>query len=433
MRMFRVSMLSASILCLPAAMLGQAEPAATPSITNAMPSNKFGFNLPTKVGSLSYSVSGSEQISSGYANSGVYANTAFSGNLAYLSKSENNPFSLVYSGGIFFGDNPSTSNVQFYQNIAASQVLKTRSWVFVASDTFSYLPDSPTTGLSGVAGVGDVGIPPVGGGIGPGQTILTENASRYSNGLSGSATWQTTASLDFEGSATWQVMTFTGDNPGYNTNTFGGSFGPNYRIDALSSAGATVSYSRTTYPSYQNYLIETVAGTVNYNRSWSRRLSTTVSLGPASTHGTTTVPIPSRIDLSGSAGLTYATRTTGFYASYSRAVNAGSGVIFGALTDTVSAGMNRPIDRNWSVGLNLGYSHNVGLTPLAGGIPTYDSVYGGAQVSRLLTESLSTYASYTAISQSENQAAQQGAAFSGLNNVFSIGITFAPAPLNRGR
>lgn len=433
MRGFRTSLLAASLLCLPTVMLGQAE--ATASVSNTMPSNNFGFNLPTKLGSLSYSLSASEQVENGYGGGGVYAGTTLNGNLAYLSKSENSPFSLVYSGGVTFGDVPGTSTAQVYQNVAASQVYRTKSWVYVVSDSFSYLPDSPTTGLSGVAGVGDVGITPVQGGIGPNQTILTGNASRYSNGLDGSATWQTTASLAFEGSASWQVLHFTGDNPQYDSDTITGTFGPNYRIDARNSLGATASYSRSTYPGYQNYLIETEGFTINYSRAWSRRLSTSVALGPADTHGTTIVPIPSRIDLSGSATATYATRTTGFFASYNRSITAGSGVIFGALTDSVTVGLNHPINRDWVLGLNVGYSHNVGLTPIDGVIPAYNSIFGGAQVSRRLTESLSMYASYTAISQSEtnNQPAGQFAVFNGTNNIFSIGITFAPAPLLKGR
>jgi hypothetical protein len=109
-------------------------------------------------------------------------------------------------------------------------------------------------------------------------------------------------------------------------------------------------------------------------------------------------------------------------------------VIFGALTDSVTAGMNRPINRDWSMGLNLGYSRNVGLTPIAGVVPSYDTVFGAAQVSRRLTESLSAYASYTALSQSsKNQLATQAPVFNGTNSIFSIGITFAPAPLIRGR
>jgi len=433
MRGFRTSLIAASLLCLPAALLGQAE--STASVSNTMPSNNFGFNLPTHLGTLSYSLTGSEQIESGYGSGGVYAGTTLSGNLGYLSKSEYNPFSLLYSGGVTFGDIPGTdSNVQTYQNIAASQVFRTKSWVFVASDAFSYLPDSPTTGLSGVAGVGDVGANPPQTGIGPPQAIFTNNSNRISNGLQGSATWQTTASLDLEGSASWEILKFTGGDVGYNNDSWGATFGPNYRIDARNSAGATVFYNQQTYPGYQNYLIETEGVTANYNRAWSRRLSTTVSLGPARTYGRTIVPIPSQINLSGSASVTYATRTTGFFANYDRSVNAGSGVVFGAISDSVSVGMNRPINRDWIVGMNLGYSHNVGLTPIEGVIPSYDTVFGSAQVSRRLTESLSMYGSYTAISQSaRNQPAAQAAVFTGTNSIVSIGITFAPAPILSAR
>ena len=433
MRGVRTSLIAASLLCLPAAVLGQAE--STASVSNTMPSNNFGFNLPTHLGTLSYSLTGSEQIESGYGSGGVYAGTTLSGNLGYLSKSEYNPFSLLYSGGVTFGDIPGTdSNVQTYQNIAASQVFRTKSWVFVASDAFSYLPNSPTTGLSGIAGVGDVGANPPQSGIGPTQAILTNNSNRISNGLQGSATWQTTASLDLEGSASWEILKFTGGDVGYNNDSWGATFGPNYRIDARNSVGATAFYNQQTYPGYQNYLIETQGVTANYSRAWSRRLSTTVSFGPARTYGRTIVPIPSQIHLSGSASLSYATRTTGLFANYDRSVNAGSGVVFGAISDSVSVGMNRPINRDWILGMDLGYSHNVGLTPIEGVIPSYDTIFGSAQVSRRLTESLSMYGSYTAISQSaNNQPAAQAAVFSGTNSIISIGITFAPAPILSAR
>jgi hypothetical protein len=127
------------------------------------------------------------------------------------------------------------------------------------------------------------------------------------------------------------------------------------------------------------------------------------------------------------------TRTTGFYANYSRAVNSGSGVIFGAITDSLGAGMSRPINRDWSASLQVGYSHSLGLAPLDGVIPVYDATFGGAQVARRLGEKFSVFGSYTAISQSTNQSASQFGAFSGLNNVFSFGITFAPRPLIHGQ
>ncbi len=423
------SLLAVSLLCLPTAMWGQAE--STASVMNTMPANNFGFNLPTKLGSLSYSLTASEQIENGYSGSGgVYASTTFGGNLAYISKSENNPFSLVYSGGVSFGDVPGTSTAQVYQNLAASQVYHTRSWSFVVSDAVSYLPGSPTTGLSGVAGVGDVGVYPVQTGVGPTENILTNYSSRISNGLQGSATWQVTPSLDLEGSGNWQILHFTGDNPGYNTDEVGATFGPNFRIDALNSVGAQAYYQQQTYPGYTDYIIETEGANVTYSRVWTRRLSTNFAFGPERSHGTSVAPIPSQWNLAGNASVTYATRTTGFYGNYSRGVNSGSGVIFGALSDTVGVGMGRPINRDWSLGLQVSYSHNVGLAPINNLVPSYDAVFGSAQVSRRLTESLSAYASYTAVSQSaKNQPAGSEAAFTGMNNVVSLGITFAPAPL----
>ena len=78
----------------------------------------------------------------------------------------------------------------------------------------------------------------------------------------------------------------------------------------------------------------------------------------------------------------------------------------------------------------VNYSHDVGLAPIDNLIPTYNSVTGSAQVSRRLTETLSLFASYSAIAQSaKNQPAGFENAFDGLNHIVSIGITFAPAPL----
>jgi hypothetical protein len=96
--------------------------------------------------------------------------------------------------------------------------------------------------------------------------------------------------------------------------------------------------------------------------------------------------------------------------------------------------MNRPLNRDWVLGIDGGYSHNAGLTPVNGLYPSYDSIYGAAQISRRLTESLSLYGSYTGIWQKEkNNPLNQFIAFNGLNHVVSIGITFAPAPLTNGR
>jgi hypothetical protein len=433
MRGIFTSLLGLLIVALPVAMRGQVNTPAP--VSNSMPQNNFGFNLPTHLGTLSYSVSGSEMLEFGSEQgSSAYASTALSGNLAYMSTSQRFPFSMVYSGGLVFTTVPGNSSTETFQDIAVSQVATTKSWTFVASDSLSFLPGAPTTGLSGVAGVGDVGVFPVQTGIGPDQSILTNNSSRIGNGLEGSATWQTTPNLDLEASGSWEVLHFTNDPDAVNTDQLAASVGPSYRIDARNSVGVGAFYSDVTYPSYGEFKIETEGVNVNYTRAWTRKLSTTVSFGPARTHGVTTAPIPQQWNLAGSGQVTYATRTTGFYGSYDRSVNGGSGIIFGALTDSVAAGMDRPINRDWTVGLQATYSRSVGLIPVNGLVPSYNAIFGGAQVSRRITESLSCYGSYTAISQSgKNQPTALGPAFNGTNNIFGFGITFAPAPLLSGR
>ena len=431
MKKLKISVAAVCLLCFPLMMRGQADSGG--SVTNAMPTSDWGFNLPTHVGTLSYSLTGSEMFLTGYGSGGD-AETALSGNLAYLSRSEVDPFSLVYSGGFLFNKYSNTSYSTTYQDLAFSQVLRTKSWTYVVSDAVSYLPSAPTTGLSGIAGVGDVGTPPVQTGIGPEQDILTNYSNRLTNGLSGGATWQIGPSLDLEGSGSWELIHFGGGGtPGIDSNSYSGRFGPTYRIDALSSAGASAYYSYTTYPAYANFKIESEGLDFTYMRSWSRRLNTTFTFGPEVSRGRTLTEIPSSVNLAGSASATYATRTTGFEASFSRGVNAGSGVIFGALSNRVTGTMTRPLSREWQFKLMGDYSRSVGLAPYLGVTPHYNAEFGSVQVSRRLSESLSCYGSYTLLHQTSQNYSIGASAFAGTENVFGFGITFAPAPLIRGR
>lgn len=430
MKGLRANVLVASLVLLPVASLGQA--GTQTSVTNAMPTNDFGFNLPTHLGTMSYSLTGSEMVGTGYGDGSFASSTILSGNLAYLSSSENAPLSLVYSGGYVYTSVPGTPSSSTFQNLAASQVYKTKSWVFVGSDSVSYLPESPTTGLSGIAGVGDIGVYPVQTGLGPAQDILTNYSRRLGNGVQGSATWQTSPSLDFQGSTSWNILRFLDTSDALDLNEFDASFGPSYRVDARNQIGVSAYYSHITYPNFAGYKIESDGLNLNYTRAWSRRLSTTISAGPEVTHGLTVEPVPSRINFAGTISASYATRTTGFTASYNRAINAGSGVVFGSLTDIVSIGATHPINRDWILSINGGYSHNTDLVTYAGETPTFADVFGAVQVSRKISESLSAYGSYTAIDQWIHNLPGTSNAFNGLNHTFAIGITFAPAPLLRG-
>jgi len=393
----------------------------------------FGFSLPSVEGTMTYSLSASESLLTGY-NNGTDYSTAVSGSLGYLSSSPNKPFSLVYSGGYIYSSVEGYPSSSTFQNIAASQVWTTKNWNFVVDDAFSYLPESPTTGLSGIPGVGDIGVEPVQIGDQPSQSILTNYATRLGNGLNGGFTRNINKSLSINGSASWQILHFI-NNEGINSTMASGSLGPTYKIDARSSVSADVVFSYTN-DSYLgvSYPFESEGITFDYQRQLTRFFSMNVSAGPQRTFGTGAAAalIPSQITPVASASLTYARKTTTAIVTYSRATNAGSGVVYGALTNAIAGTVRQQFSRNWQGALTASYSQNTALAKIDGFDEDYRSTFGGGQLSRRLGRSFSAYFSYTAVTQSETNIVLSQPAFSGLSQTFSVGITYAPGAQHLG-
>jgi len=403
----------------------QAPPLSTPPT--------FGFSLPTVEGTMTYSLSASESFLTGYQN-GVNESTALSGSLGYLSSSPNHPFSLVYSGGYLYSSVPDYPANSTFQNLAASQVVTTKNWNFVIDDAVSYLPESPTTGLSGIPGVGDIGVDPVQIGDQPTQSILTNYATRIGNGLNGGVTRTINRSLSINGSASWQVLHFL-DDDGIDSSMVSASVGPTYRINARSSASANVTYSYTDdkYAGL-SYPFETESVTFEYQRQLTHFLMMSVSAGPQRTYGTGAAAslIQSGITPVASASLTYSRRATTASVSYSRATNAGSGVVFGALTSTIAGTVREQFSRNWQGALTASYAQSTSLAEVAGVDEDYHSTFGGGQLSRRLSRSFSAYFSYTAVTQSQSNVVVVQPAYSGLSQTFSVGITYSPGAQHLG-
>jgi hypothetical protein len=403
----------------------QAPPLSTPPT--------FGFSLPSVEGTMTYSLSASEAFLTGY-NDGVNESTALSGSLGYLSSSPNKPFSLVYSGGYLYSSVPGYPGSSTFQNLAASQVWATKNWNFVIADAVSYLPESPTTGLSGIPGVGDIGVDPVQIGDQPSQNILTNYAARIGNGLNGGFTRKVTKSWSINGSASWQILHFL-NNEGINSSMVTASAGPTYRIDARSSASANVIYTYTN-DSYlgRSYPFESEGVTLEYQRQLTRFFSMNVAAGPQRTFGSgsTSGLIPSNITVIANAGLTYSRRTTTAGIFFSRATNAGSGVVLGALTNSIGGTVREQFSRNWQGALTASYSQSTSLATIGGYAQDYHSTYGGAQVSRRLSRSFSAYLSYTAVYQNSVDVVIVQPAFSGLSQTFSVGVTYSPGAQHFG-
>jgi hypothetical protein len=409
---------------------GQATPAGIATIS-AGPSSL------APDGVFHYALSASELVELGYYGSGdVSSSAALSGDIAYTSKSTVRPFNLVFAGGILL-PNQSGQGVSTYETVLVSQGYVTGRWVFNLADSFSFLPESPTTGLSGIAGVGDLGIVPIQGpGTGPAGGVLTNSDDRIANTLSGSVQRQISRATSISGSGSWSVLHFldNGQTDELNYTQTSSVVALNQRIDSRSSASVSAVYSVFNYsgpqagpedPNFQSKGIN-----VTYQRLLSRTLSVSGTVGPQWVSSSNSALIPSTLNVAASASLTYSRKFTTATLSYTRGVNGGSGVLPGAFSDSVGFGVSRAYGRNWVASLNgLAYITN-SLVPTH---EVYDTVYGGVQVTRRFSTNFSGYVTYTALDQSSNYSVGPQNVLSGTSQIFGIGVTFSPRSTRLGQ
>ncbi len=408
-------------------------------------SNSVGPNLPDLDGVFHYSLSASEAIQVGYYDPGVVTHsTILSANAAYTSKSVAVPFSLLVGGGVIFGNQPGQGNSGF-TNAIISQGYVTRNWVFDISDSFSFLPQSPTTGLSGIAGIGDLGTLPVQGPVeGPAGGVFSTAGNRIANSLDGSVERKIARNTSISGSGFWSTLHFLDDDTGgLDSTQVSGTVALNQRLDVRSSVSVNAVYSTFNYTGNGSGVtepdIESRGVNVAYQRVLSRTLSLNLSAGPQWVSSQNSTFIPASVGVAATAGLSYQRGFTTGIVTFARGVNSGSGVLPGAISDSVSGSLAHTYGRTWVLSTNGAYAHTSGLTQLTtGGSLTpvnevYDSVFGGGQLTRALTTHFSAYVSYTAQHQSNNLSLNSQNALNGTSQTFGIGITFSPRSTHLGQ
>ncbi|HEX3969444.1 MAG TPA: hypothetical protein VHW70_15855 [Edaphobacter sp.] len=431
-------LLTAGTLC-----YGQAVPAGGTPVSS-MTTNTVGPNLPDLDGIVHYALSAAEIAQLGYYGSGVTTySTTLSGDVSYTAKSVNFPTNLILSGGVILANQQAQSTTG-YVSAAISQGLVTRSWVFNISDSFSFLPQSPTTGLSGIPGVGDLGATPVQGPVaGPAGGILSTAGNRIANSLSGSAERQLARSTSISGAGSWTKLHFLDSDSSFDNTQITGTVALNRRLDARSSVSLNAVYSTFSFGAGATVNsepdIETRGINLSYQRVLSRTLSMSVSAGPQWISSSNSTLIPSSINAAASAGLSYQRGFTSASVGYAHGVNGGSGVLPGAISDSVSASLGHTFGRIWVASLNAAYSRSTGLTQIFDGtsiVPIneqFDTVFGGAQLTRRISTHFSGYVSYEAQNQTQNNNLSLPNALNGTSQTFAVGITYTPRSTRLGQ
>jgi hypothetical protein len=427
-----------ALLVVSPAAIGQALPAA-----EAAPIST-GFSLPRTAGTLNYAVSASESILWGYSGrAGTSSSTNLTGDLAYLSSSRRHPFSAVFSGGRSWStsDGPSYS----FLNLGMSQVLNAGRWNMVISDSVSYLPGTPSVGLSGVAGIGDLGVNPNPGpiqvGIDTGQGILTNDSSQVGNTASGNLQRQITGKTSISGAGSYSILRFldgTGNplNSGLDTATASGGGGFSHQANARNSWGGNFLYSSYNYSGdtlgipVQDFSSQTAS--LQYSHRFTRKLYVTLAGGPqwskvGSSGGSQTVSLYANV-----MG-TYTGRYSHVSLAFTRGTDSGYGVVGGALSDSVSASAGRTFAMVWSAAVTAAYSRNTSLPSQLTNPFVFNTTVGSVQVSRAIVRNLSVYASYTAENQTSTYSAQAVDVFNGITQVLGFGLTYSPSSIHLGR
>lgn len=434
----RMAVLLAALLATAAPFgLGQALPAA-----EAAPIST-GFALPTTLGTLQYAVSASESLTWGYyGNSGAASATNLSGDLGYISNSKQHPFSLVFAGGHSWATGGQAS--YSFASLGFSQVANVGRWDFTVSDNVSYLPSTPATGLSGVPGVGDLGVNPVQVGPDTGQGVLTNYSDQVTNTAAGSVQRQITGKTSFNASGSYSIMRFL-DSPttsssasgaGLDNNSFIGGAGVSHQIDARNSLGGNYAYSSFSYPANNlgvatpGFASQTVSLQVMHK--FTRMFTVTAEAGPEWTT-INAAGDPSTLSLFANVVANYTGHVAHVSLAYTSGSNAGYGAIAGALSSSVNLAVDRTFARVWSCAATSAFTETSSL-PEVGFAPysLYTFIEAG-QVSRAIMRSISVYASYTLEDQSNPNSNQTVDLFSGISQVVGFGLTYSPGAIHLGR
>ena len=394
------------------------------------PEEYRGFQFPSLGGQLSYALSASETVTTGFAGGqSTVATSNVSGEVAYLSKSERRPFSLVYAGGLL-GSTTDNAPTTTFQNLSVSQVLNAKRWNFLLTDTVNYLPQSPVGGLSGIPGLGDLGVAPVSSVTGNGPGILTNYQRRVSNTAGGSVQRNLTGKTSLIGSGSYGLQRFLGAPittsypfQSFDTNQASATVGVSHRIDPRNTVVANYVYTLFTYKG-QDLSFSTHGVNLEYIRQWTPRLTMDVSVGPQFTGSSHAVARSQNV--AAAIGLSYLARRTQYAVTYTRGANNGSGVVPGALSDAVSATARRNLNRAWSLSTQVSYTRSSSLPELTAQAFTIDGVVAGGQVARAIGRSFSVFGSYTLERQTTHGLATSTEAFSGVTQVAGFGVTYSP-------
>ena len=379
--------------------------------------------------------------------------TTFLGGINLHAFARHSNLGLSYVGGGLVSNDGGTSN-GITQELSLSETL---SWQRVTVSFFNQGSYLPQTGF-GYGGMGGLALPgaptQLQPGLTPAGTILTTRGQQLANSSFGEINFKISPQSSFTFLGGYSLLHFF-ENDLLNTNNAVFQAGYNREITRKNTIALLYRFNAFRYSSGGQALNDNIAH-VSFARRVTGRLAFQISAGPEVTFvstpgspassalavrqphlplqslGTSSATSGTIVNWSLGTSLTYQLERTGLGLSYFHGVNGGSGVLAGAIGDTVTASLSRPLSRSWGSSFSAGYARNTALA--IPGFETFSQSYnywfGRATLNHSWTRTLNLFLSYQMNYQDSNSAFCAGPTC-GTNviiNSVSVGLDWLPRP-----
>jgi len=319
--------------------------------------------------------------------------SSFYGGIDLHRVSGHSNLTLGYSvGGLISNQGGEGNGV--VQGLNFSDKITFRREVISVFEQMSYLPAFAfgSGGLGGV-GLGGVSLPGTGGlglapGLTPDQTILTTQGGEI---LSNTVMLEGDTHLSARSSVTllggYSLLHYFGANQ-FDFGDVNAKAGYNRQVTRADTIGISYTYSGINYTNFAQSIDNHVAQ-ISYGRRITGRMGFQISGGPELSIFSTPIvanigaaPSTSQMYWTVSSSLQYRLQHTQLGASYFHGVSGGSGVLPGAISNTVSATASRQLTRTLGSSVNFGYSGNAAINVALVGNQSYNYWFGGASLTR---------------------------------------------------
>ncbi|HTS12567.1 MAG TPA: hypothetical protein VMH00_10650 [Candidatus Limnocylindrales bacterium] len=349
---------------------------------------------------------------------------------------QSSELTLSYLGGGMVSNDPGVSN-SITQEFQLGETLTMRRSALSFFDQMSYAPEmSFGNGAAGLSLPSNLGLQ---SGFLPQESILTERAQRISNSSIGQYNYDLTPRSSVTLVGGYSLLHFFGE--GLDLLNFGDVIfqgGYNYQVTRADTIAVLYNFNADRF-SGGSQSINDHKLNVSYGRRVTGRLAFQVAAGPevasieTSTSGSGTPTSTSTIHAywSLNSNVTYQLERTSFNATYLHGLNGGSGVLQGAIGDSVSGGVNRAFSRTVGGGINGGYSRNASINGGTASNEVFGYWFGGATLNRSWGQSVNFALNYQAQYQNTNSTYCIGliCGESFVRHMISISLSWRARPL----